>query len=235
MGAADLDNVSILPLQPRQRPAQTLRRGQNAALHRQHRRNMQRGGKGIVAGLGGVHVVVGVELDALFRRQMGDHLVDVHVRLGAGAGLPNRQRKLPVPFPRPDFPTDGGNGVRLLRRQLTAVCVGPGAGLLQAGKSRYNLLGHLLRADFKVFKAPLRLRPPKMLRRDKYLAHGVVLESCWHNVLPRFHDIFSIIAGFTPPRKSPVQGTVFFHRRDFCPGTHSGYWKTAGFRAAVLS
>ena len=68
-------------------------------------------------------MVVGVELDPPVRRQVGDDLVDVHVGLGAAAGLPHHQGELLVPLPRPDLPAHGGDGPGLLRRQLAAVSV----------------------------------------------------------------------------------------------------------------
>ena len=75
-------------------------------------------------------MVVGVELYAPIRRQVGDDLVDVHIRLGAAARLPDDKGELPVPLPCPDLLTGGGNGGGLFRRQLAHGGVGPGAGFL---------------------------------------------------------------------------------------------------------
>ena len=129
MGPADADQVRIAILQLPEGLSQGPGRRQHLLRHAQHRRDVEGGGIGVVAGLGRVHLVVGVEGHAPLCRQMGDDLIDVHVGLGAAAGLPDHQGKLLIPLPRPDLPAHGGDGVSLLLCQLTTVGVGPGTGL----------------------------------------------------------------------------------------------------------
>ena len=72
--------------------------------------DVERGREAVVRGLGAVDVVVGVDgrlAAALPRQQLvgaaGDHLVDVHVGLGARTGLPDHERKLTVELAGRDF------------------------------------------------------------------------------------------------------------------------------------
>ena len=74
---------------------------------------MHGGGKGIVGALRFVDVVVGVNrffaphhAAGNFDSPVADHLVDVHVGLGARAGLPNDQREMVVQLSRDNFVSD---------------------------------------------------------------------------------------------------------------------------------
>ena len=71
--------------------------------HAPRRGDVHRGGEAVVRRLAHVDMVVGMDraLAAARPRQPlvgapGDHLVGIHVRLGAAAGLPDDQRELPV-------------------------------------------------------------------------------------------------------------------------------------------
>ncbi|MPM53032.1 hypothetical protein SDC9_99796 [bioreactor metagenome] len=128
MRASDFDNVPVFPFQPGKGPAQPLCGGEYACFRRQYRCNMQSGGEGVVAGLGGVHMVVGVEGRSPLRRQMRNHLIDIHIGLGAGPGLPYRKRKFARPLPGADFAAHRRDDLRLLCRQLAIVRVYLGAG-----------------------------------------------------------------------------------------------------------
>ena len=57
--------------------------------------------EGVICGLGTVDMVIGVDRPVAAKRltgslscQVADHLIDVHVRLGAAAGLPDAQGEL---------------------------------------------------------------------------------------------------------------------------------------------
>ena len=196
MGPADADQVRIGLLQPPEGPCQPLRRWQHLLRDAQGRRDVESGGERVVAGLGGIHVVIGVKPHPPVRSQVGNDLVDVHVGLGTAAGLPHHQGELVIPPPRPDLGAHGGDGPGLLRRQLAAVRVGLGTGLLQIGKGGDDLLRLALAADLEVFQAPLGLGAPVMLRRDSNLAHGVVFHTDIHGPIPPDRKIVaSIITG----------------------------------------
>ena len=129
VGPADADEVGIGRLQVREGPRQPLCRREDLIGDGQRRRDVEGGGVGVVGGLGGVDVVIGVELYAPVRRQVGDDLVDVHIGLGAASRLPDHQGELLVPLSRPDLLTGGGDGGGLFLRQLARGGVGPGASL----------------------------------------------------------------------------------------------------------
>lgn len=116
--------------------------------------------------------------------QVGDNLVDIHIGLGAAAGLPNHQGKLAGPLPLPDLPANSGDRVCPALVQLAKGSVGLGAGIFKEGKSLDNLLRLALSADPKVLEAPLGLRPPVAVRRNGDLPHGVVFHTIFHNCPP---------------------------------------------------
>ena len=61
MGPANADQVGIGLLQPPEGPCQPLRRWQHLLRDAQGRRDVESGGERVVAGLGGIHVVIGVK------------------------------------------------------------------------------------------------------------------------------------------------------------------------------
>ena len=128
VGAADADELRVSTLQLGKGRLQLFGGRQHLIYDAHGGGNMQRGGEGIVTGLGGVHMVIRVEGNALFPGQVSDDLVDIHVGLGAGAGLPDNKRKLLIPLSGANFFAGGRNGSGLLRRQLADLGVGPGAG-----------------------------------------------------------------------------------------------------------
>ena len=120
--------------------------------------NVHGGGIGVVGRLGFVYVVIGV--DNTFLTQfaavqhvgaVGNDFVQIHVGLGAGAGLPNHQRKLFIQLVRQNFVAGGGNQVALLSRQDTQVGIGKSGCFFQIGKGFNNFMRHRSsRADFEV-------------------------------------------------------------------------------------
>ncbi len=81
----------------------------------------------VVRRLAHVHVVVGV--DAL-AGQRGDHLVGVHVRRGAGAGLEDVDRELVVQLAAGDAVGGGSDPVGLVAVEQAEVGVHVGGGAL---------------------------------------------------------------------------------------------------------
>ena len=103
MGAADLDDRGELLSAAAQGLDQALQGWDQLAMQRNRHRHMHRRREGVIAGLAEVDMVVGMHralaakhAASALDRPVGDHLVDVHVRLGAGTGLPDAQRKLGI-------------------------------------------------------------------------------------------------------------------------------------------
>ena len=96
-------------------------RRQQLVLDRQGNREMNRRGKHVVGALPHVDVIVGMDRldggEAIAPRQLnrpiGNHLVDVHVRRGAGAGLKDVDGELVVEAAVGDFSGGGDQGVNL--------------------------------------------------------------------------------------------------------------------------
>ena len=93
VGAPGLDDVRELVRLGLQRCLQALQRGQQLRAHLAQRGQVHRRREHVVGGLAHVDVVVRVHA-AL--GEVGDHLVRVHVRGGAGAGLEDVDRELVV-------------------------------------------------------------------------------------------------------------------------------------------
>ena len=103
MGAADLDDRRKGLGLGIERFLQMRQRRNKPPGNLQRARDMHGGGKAVVRRL--AHIDVIVRMDRRFRaecaakplvRAIGDHLVDVHVGLRAGSGLPDHQRELIV-------------------------------------------------------------------------------------------------------------------------------------------
>lgn len=101
VGTANLDDVVEVLNLLLQGVTQALEGGEQGVLELHNGGNVHNGGEGVVGGSGHVDVVVGV--DGLLGTHLAaqdlngtvrDDLVGVHVRLGAGAGLPDNQREV---------------------------------------------------------------------------------------------------------------------------------------------
>ena len=136
----------------------------------------------VVCGLGAIDVVIGVEgavgAEALPRHlgsEVADHLIDVHVRLRATAGLPDAQRELIVVLACLDRLTglfDQGN---LLRVQQAMTTIDLGAALLDQCQGMNELCWNPLIPDGEVVEGPLGLGSPESHRGDVDSADAVVL------------------------------------------------------------
>jgi hypothetical protein len=129
-----------------------------------------------------VDVVVGVdrrlaadggtrELDGA----VGDHLVDVHVRLRAGAGLPDIERKLAVELALDHLVADAGDEIGHPARQQAELGIDPRRRLLDVAIGMRDGERHAIVADGEVDQRALRLGAPIMLARNLDDAHRIGL------------------------------------------------------------
>ena len=93
-------------------------------------------------------------------RPVRDHLVDVHVRLGAGAGLPDVEREVVVELAGDDLVGRLADQVRVLVGELAEVAVHHGGGLLEHRHRPDHRVGHPVVGDREVVQRPLGLRTP---------------------------------------------------------------------------
>ena len=154
--------------------------------------HMHRGGENVVGRLAEIDVIVGVHLPGFatsaaeqFRGTIGEHLVQVHVGLGAGARLPDGQGKLFRVAACQHFIGGLHDGCRLVRIQQAQVAVDERAGALDRGECKDELLRHVFGGNMKMLERTLGLRAPETLSRDLDGAERVVLGSGrGHEFLP---------------------------------------------------
>ena len=158
--------------------------GQQFVGQRIHRRQVHRSRKDVVARLALVHVVVGVHQAAFptrateqFTRPVGQYLVDVHVGLGARAGLPDHQRKLLFMRASHHFIASRHDGRGAGGIQQTQAVVHIRAGTLDLGQRPDEFRGHAFARDGKVLQRALGLRPPQAPRRHVDGAKSVALRA----------------------------------------------------------
>ena len=183
VGPSAFQDISIFRFQPAQCFRQFLQCGKHPFLDGHGRGNMQCRGKRVVGGLAHIYVIVGVEqlLPRDLIAPVCEHLVHIHVALGAASGLPYHQGKVLLQGAGADFfRRRADRGAFLfshpVRPQLP-VC--PGCRCLQHGESMDDFLRHrfLPPADRKIVPASLCLGTPVPVRRYAHLAQGVMLRS----------------------------------------------------------
>ena len=180
MGAADLDDAGKLLRLGIERAVQLLERRDQVGDRLVRGSDVHGGGESVVRRLPHVAVIIGVNraLAALLAgenlvRAAGDHLVGVHVRLGAGAGLPHHQRELV-----------GQRAVDHLARGLHDRLADPRIehAELHVGLGRRKLLDaqrahqrgrHALAADREIDNRTLRLRAPMDMRRNRHFTERI--------------------------------------------------------------
>ena len=150
---------------------------------RARRGDVHPGGKNVVRRLPEVHVVVGVHqalLPALAAEQLGsavgEHLVDVHVGLGARAGLPHHQRKFRVVAAGQHLVGRARDGLRLLFRKQAEVGIDAGRRFLDERQRVDQRERHALARDAEEAAAALRLRAPQALGGHLDGAEAVLLD-----------------------------------------------------------
>ena len=111
-------------------------------------------------------------------RPAGDHLIGIHIGLGAGAGLPDHQRELLVELAGGDFRRGGGDGLADLGVEGAQLHIGLGSRLLQQAEGMDQGQRHALPADAEVLQRALGLGAPIMRHGHRDLAHGIGLDAC---------------------------------------------------------
>ena len=126
-------------------------------LNRLRRRNVHRRRETIVGALGAVHVIVGVHrrfAAATFAGQLvgapGDHLVDIHIALGAAAGLPDHQGELLVQLTAEYLVSRLFDQARDVDRQVAVAVVDPRGGFLDQRQGVQHGQRHTLVANREI-------------------------------------------------------------------------------------
>ena len=180
MGAANLDNVfefnrfgiqcRVQFLQPRQ---------QHIARHHANG-DMHRSGERVVRGL--PHVAVIIRVDRLFAahhaaqhldRAVRDHLIGVHIRLGARPGLPDHQREVVVELAVDHLLRGAGDGGAQIFVQIALGNINQSAGLFDHPKRANDRDGLAFPADGEIHDRALRLRAPVFVCRNFKRAKAV--------------------------------------------------------------
>ena len=159
MSAANLDDVLPLLGLSRDSVVQRLHCRNQPLLHIDRRRDVHRGGKRVVGRLRHVDMVVWVNWRLARERRagelaaaVGDHLVHVHVELGAAARHPHMQREHVVMLAGQYFVTDLDDQLVGLVVESLAGMVRVGGGFLQNGVRGNHLTRDQVLADAEVLK-----------------------------------------------------------------------------------
>ena len=163
-----LDDVIELARLGLERLGKRAKRRQQVIRQLVQRREMHCGGKDVVRGLAHVDVVVRMDVVA---GQGGDHLVRVHVRRGAGAGLEDVNRELVVELAGGDTVCCRRDPLRLVRVEEAELCVDSRCSGLDSAQPACNRGRDRLAGDREVLDRLARLVPPELLPRLR--RHGV--------------------------------------------------------------
>jgi hypothetical protein len=181
MGAADLDDVGegdrlvgqlrVQRVECRHQRAPDGVGGGHVHGRREH----------VIRRLAHVHIVVRVQRARLaavaahqLRAAVGQHLVHIHIGLRAGAGLPQRQRKLVVMLAGEHLVSGRDDGGHPLGRQFAQPAIGQRRRALDRGQRVYQFARHALGRDREVLQRTLRLRAPQAVCRHLDRAEGIV-------------------------------------------------------------
>ena len=123
----------------------------------QHRRDMHRRDEGVIGGLR--HVDIIVRMNGFFApkssanqldRTIGNHLIDVHVRLGARTRLPHIERKLTVQLARDHFIGYLADQVGFVPGKFPCFSVDDGCSLLHVPIGMVDCFGHVVISNGEV-------------------------------------------------------------------------------------
>ena len=91
---------------------------------------------------------------------ISDHLVDVHIGLGAGTGLPDQQREIVIQSAIGDVLRHGGDRPGPARVERAEIAVDLGGGAFDQAERMHDLDRHAFRADAEIVQRALGLRAP---------------------------------------------------------------------------
>ena len=175
MRAARLDDVVELLRLPLERVRQRGESGQQIVRRLVERREVDGRREDVVRRLAHVHVVVGVDVVA---GQRGDHLVGVHVRRRARAGLEDVDRKLVVELARRDAVGRGRDALGLVGVEQAELGVDASGGGLDPAQPAGDGSGNRPAGDGEVLDGLARLGAPELV------LHGhpasLARASAWH-------------------------------------------------------
>src|SRR5690606_34715596 len=121
----------------------------------------------------------------LLGREGREHLVHVHVRAGARAGLVGVDRELRVVLARDDLVGGPGNRVGDVAVERAEILVRQGCGLLDAGESGDVARLETFAGDREVLDGSLGLRTVERVDGNAHFAHGVVFDAVFgHFIAP---------------------------------------------------
>ena len=131
----------------------------------------------------GVHAAVRAEcIPHPLGRPVGDHLVGVHVALGAAAGLPDHQREMLVQAPVDDLLRGVPDRFGHVAGEIAQLSIDRGRALLDEAQRPDQGPRQALGADLEVLERALGLRSPVPIRRHLDLAHAVPLDARAHGL-----------------------------------------------------
>jgi hypothetical protein len=101
---------------------------------------------------------------------VGDYLVEVHVRLGTGAGLPHDEGEVLIQGPRENLITDLGDEAGFFLWENAQVGIGEGGGFFGDSEGVDQLFWHAVAPDLEVLQGALGLSAPEFIFGDGYFA-----------------------------------------------------------------
>ena len=166
MGAAGLDDVGELLGFCFERRPEGVHRRQQVAADLAERRQVDGGREDVVRGLAHVDVVVGVGPVA---GEVGDHLVGVHVRGGARAGLEDVDRELVVVLAGGDRVSGFGDPLGEVGVEHAELAVDPCGRGLESSQLAHDRHRHPLARDREVVDGLGGLATPELLSQSRCL------------------------------------------------------------------
>ncbi|MCY1407911.1 hypothetical protein D9M71_232230 [compost metagenome] len=195
VGAPGLDQVLVVRGQFGQPIGQFGDGRQQVLLHGLGRGNVHGRGEAVVGALRAVDMVVGVHrhlaaapLAGQFVGAPGNDFVDVHVALGATAGLPDDERELFVVLAIEHFVGGLFDQPRDIRRQVSVAVVDPCGGFFDQGQGMQYRQWHPFLADRKIDQRALRLGTPVGLVGNFHLAKAVSFDTAHPALTPLWSE-----------------------------------------------
>ena len=152
-------------------------RRQQLLLGCNHGTHVDRRWNHVVGALAHVHMIVRMHLEACVAGDTGDHLVDIHIGAGAGAGLVAVYRKLIRVLALNQIFASLGDRIPQIVVEQPQAGIGLGGRALDLGNSGNKRLRHQLATDREVFHRALGLSAPERIRRYLYVPEAVGFRS----------------------------------------------------------